>query len=75
MYETFLKEKLLCLLITNKLLVETIKYLSKAEKFSSTTIHRSIVAVKLTIAMFINTGLVCFIVYRNDWYGENSLIV
>ena len=60
--------------IVNVLLTRTIKYFTSLIKFDTTTAYHSAVAIRITIALFINTAIISFIVYRNDYYGKTSLI-
>ena len=53
----------------NVLLSITIRYFTKFEKYGTITDYNSAVAIKMTTAMFINTSIITFLVYRNDFYG------
>ena len=55
--------------LVNVLLSETIKYFTRFEKYNTVTDYQSAVSIKITLAMFINTAIIGFIVYRNDFYG------
>ena len=63
------------IVLVNGLLCHTIKYFTNFEKYDTKTDYESAVAIKLTTALFINTAIICFIVYRNAYYGQVSLIV
>ena len=59
----------------NKLLEELLPRLIACEKNISLTEQQTSVALKLTLAMFINTSIITFAIYYDDtWYGTPSLI-
>jgi hypothetical protein len=58
----------------NQVLSISIRFFARLEKYDSFTEYNTSVAVKLTSAMFINTAIVAWVVYYNDWYGSDSLV-
>lgn len=59
----------------NAVLSITIRFFACLEKFDSQTAFKTHVATNLTISMFINTALMPMIIYREELYGSDSLIV
>lgn len=62
------------ILLVNFILVITIQYFTEKEKFLYRTTHDVFIQVKMTIAMIINTAGINSFLYRNKWYGTDSLI-
>jgi len=52
----------------NVVLTITIKYFTKFEKFDTVTDYNSALTIKMTLGMFLNTTVISYIVYRDDWY-------
>ena len=63
------------LTLLNILLSRTIKFFTKFEKFDSITAYNTAVSCKMTTALFIDTAIIVFMVYRDNWYGGDALIV
>jgi putative effector of murein hydrolase LrgA (UPF0299 family) len=60
--------------VINISLARTVRFFGKLEKFDSYTSYNTSVAIKLVVAMFVNTAIIALIVYWDDWYGADSLI-
>ena len=59
--------------ILNVLLELAIKFFTKFEKYPTMTEYKTICAVKITIAFFLNTVVIATVVYWGTWYGIDSL--
>lgn len=59
--------------IINLVLVFIIKVTSRMEKHSTQTSYNTSVALKQTIAMFLNTAVVSFIIHWEDFYSPKGL--
>jgi hypothetical protein len=62
-------------LIINELLIISIKYLTKQEKHNTTTEYATTVCVHITLALFVNTGVVSLLNFgAANIYGHYGLI-
>ena len=64
----------LLITVINSILRNSITFFSKVEKYSTWTDYYTSRAWKMSVAMFLNTGIVAIIVYQDDLYGSDSLI-
>lgn len=59
----------------NIVLSVSIRTFCRYEKFDTYTDYNASVAWKLSISMFLNSAIVPLLVYWDDWYGFDSLIM
>lgn len=63
----------LCVVVINLVLATAVRYFTKFEKYPTDTKYNTVVAVKITIALMLNSGAVAMVVYWGEWYGIDSL--
>ena len=59
----------------NLVLSKTIRFFCSLEPFDTYTEYNASVAWKLSIAMFLNSAIVPLLVYWDEWYGFDSMIM